>query len=206
MKVEIKNRMSYFDIESKKNYTNDTLCILNDLFKINILLLPKCGSTTIKSIIDYREKYYSDLNDDEMKYTKICFVRDIESRFFSGINTILRRNNEHTSKFFKYFHSKNMKTFVLSNLNEHLTSYEVLLNGIKPDLIFNLNTLNFLEIKKYKSMYTHEINKITNILKNENFLDDDDIQEYYKTDTLYFENSEKQLTENVYDMFKNYLN
>ena len=94
MKQNLKNRSSFWNIKSDKNYINDTICILNDEYKINILLITKCGFTTIRSIIDYREKLYTELDDNEKTYTRICFVRPVEERFYSGLNTIIKRKNQ----------------------------------------------------------------------------------------------------------------
>merc|ERR1711935_186474 len=157
MKINLNNRSSFWNIKSKKNYTNDTLCILNDNFKINILLIPKCASSSIRNIIDYREKLFSELNDVEKEYTKICFVRPVEERFYSGLNTtIYKRNSIRTTLILDCIKQNNkdkLIEFIINNNDPHTTSINILLN--------NIQLLKNEKIKKYYSNDYHIYTKST---------------------------------------------
>ena len=188
MKINLNNRSSFWNIKSKKNYTNDTLCILNDKFKINILLIPKCASASIRNIIDYREKLFSELNDVEKEYTKICFVRPVEERFYSGINTILKRNDSKKINFLSYYNKSLLIEFIENSLNEYLTSYNVLIENINNYDLYDINILkNYEKKNKSKSLNLHNSNIITQI-KKLNLFDTLKLKNYYKNDYIYYEN------------------
>lgn len=50
------------------------ICLLNDNYKINIVYSPNYMYNILKKKIHHREKKYMELNDNELKYTKICFM------------------------------------------------------------------------------------------------------------------------------------
>lgn len=203
MKIDLNNISSFWNIKSNQNYTNDTICILNDEFKINILLIPKCGSTTIRNIIDYREKLFSELNDIEKKYTKICFVRPVEERFYSGLNTILKRNDSKKINFLSYYNKSLLIEFIENSLNEHLTSYNVLIKNINNYDLYDINILkNYEKKNKSKSLNLDDSNIITQI-KKLNLFDTLKLKNYYKDDYIYYENCKKKLPENLKLIFQN---
>ena len=104
--------------------------------------------STIKYTINHREKLFSELSDDEKKYTKICFVRPVEERVYSGLNTILERNKNKTKIFLSYYNKSLLKQFIENSLDEHLTSYKILLENITDYYVYDLNVLKY---KKNKS-------------------------------------------------------
>lgn len=197
MKINLNNRSSFWNINSNKNYTNDTLCILNDEFKINILLIPKCASTTIKNIIDYREKLFSQLNDNEKEYTKICFVRPVEERFYSGINTILKRNDDKKINFLNYYNKSLLIEFIEKSLNEHLTSYNIILKNINNYDLYDINILKNYEKKNKSELLKLEYSNIITKIKNLNLFDNLKIKNYYKDDYIYYKNCKKSLPESL---------
>lgn len=197
MKIDLNNRPFFWNIKSNKNYTNDTICILNDEFKINILLIPKCGSTTIRHAINYREKLFSELNDNEKEYTKIGFVKPVEERFYSGINTILKRNNNKKINFLNYYNKSLLIEFIENSLDEHLTSYKILLKNIDNYDLYDINVLENYEKKNKSVLLKLEDSNIITKIKNLNLFDNLKIKNYYKDDYNYYENCNKSLPESL---------
>merc|ERR1711935_354119 len=206
MKINLNNRSSFWNIKSKKNYTNDTLCILNDNFKINILLIPKCASSSIRNIIDYREKLFSELNDVEKEYTKICFVRPVEERFYSGLNTtIYKRNSIRTTLILDCIKQNNkdkLIEFIINNNDPHTTSINILLNNIDVDHIYKLSILKNLD-NKNKSI--DDKDNYLSFIKNMQLLKNEKIKKYYSNDYHIYTKSTSYVTPTVNKLFNNKL-
>jgi len=205
MKINLINRHLFWNINNKTNYSNNTICILNDEFKVNILLITKCGSTSIRNFIDYREKLYNELNENEKKYTKICFVRDPEKRFYSGLNTILQRNNRKTKKFLSAYKKANLIDYILNNKDEHLTSMSLLIKNINVEHIYNLDIINKLP-KKPSCPTNNKVftDKIINEIRDKNIFSDDKLVNYYKEDFNLYSKATKYVIPKVSKLFKNF--
>jgi len=203
----LEDRYLFWRLDSEVNYTNDTICILNDEHKVNILLLPKCASTTIRKFIDHREKLFSDLDAEELKYTRICFVRPVTKRFYSGLSTIFRKEKlKDKAKELKEYIDKNDQSgiikFITEHRDPHLTSISVHLKSIHIDHIYHLGILEDLGLRVNKSPpkdpYIYKISEMK-ILENNR------VNEYYENDELYTNRTEIYVTPKVNRLFKNKL-
>lgn len=198
------NRPNFWLLDSDMNYTNDTICILNDQYKINILLVTKCASTTIRNFIECREKLLSQLNEEESMYTQICFTRPVEERFYSGFRTIFHKQKLiKKSDFIKRQSREGLLRFIIGNEDVHITPISILLKGARIDHIYNLKVLDSINYKRNVSKRIHEdhIDKI----KDMNIFDDVCIQEHYFKDYEYHNKSSMYVTPAVSQLFGNKL-
>lgn len=189
--MNLPNRSKYFNKYQDKNFTNDTICVLNDKLKLNYILIPKCGSSTIRGHLfkKYREKLFSKLNNDEHKYIKFTFVRDVSKRFYSAVNTIVKRNNNKNINFIKSFNN-NLLDYIINNNDEHLVSMYTYIKNININHIFDLDTLNQIcNIKINKSVYSNKYNNIKKILEERDITNNIIFKKYYKNDYKLFNDS-----------------
>ena len=135
---------------NRNGHLNDTICFLNDYYKFNFLCIPKNASNTIrKELNSKREKLFSKLNKDEQLYPIICFVRPVDDRFWSAVNTILRRKNGSTRMFLRNCDSiEKLADYIASGNDPHLASVSVLTSNIKHTDIrwYDLKVLDQLNI------------------------------------------------------------
>jgi hypothetical protein len=204
----LEDRHLFWRLDSEANYTNDTICILNDEHKVNILLLPKCASTTIRALVDHREKLFSKLNTEELQYTKICFIRPAVKRFYSGLSTIFKKEKLKDKAIeLKEYIDKNDRTsiikFILEHRDPHITSVSVHLKSINVDCVYDLNVLQSIGIHENVSSYKNReyVDKIAEM----KIFEDDLIQDYYENDTTYIMNSSSYVSPKINKLFRNML-
>jgi|SaaInlV_100m_DNA_2_1039680.scaffolds.fasta_scaffold24679_2 hypothetical protein len=182
---------------NRNGHLNDTICFLNDYYKFNFLCIPKNASNTIrKELNSKREKLFSKLNKDEQLYPIICFVRPVDDRFWSAVNTILRRKNGSTRMFLRNCDSiEKLADYIASGNDPHLASVSVLTSNIKHTDIrwYDLKVLDQLNIchpsinRNFDTLDT---------LKQLDIFGSKKIQSYYEKDFEIYENSKKEI-ENI---------
>ena len=165
MKQNLPWRNEYW---SKKKFLEDTICVLNDKLKLNYVLIPKCGATTIRTLVfkSYREKLFKDLTEDEISYKKFIFVRDVDDRFYSALNTILKRMNSKQKQLKTAIDNNKLLEYLTQNNDPHLMPQSHYIKNMNIDYIFDLNLL--LVIHKQKANVstkgTHENSKKSKII------------------------------------------
>jgi len=198
------NRPLFWLLDSDINYTNDTICILNDEYRINILLVTKCASTTIRDFIQHREKLLSQLNEEESMYTQICFTRPVEERFYSAFRTIFHKQKLiKKADFIKKQSREGLLNFIIENGDAHFTPISTLLRGARIDHIYDLKVLENIKFRKNVAHDYHEDN--IKRIKDMNLFSDPRIQKYYSKDYEYYDKSSMYVTPVVSRLFGNTL-
>jgi len=208
-KENIENRTSFFAYDSQINYKNDILCMVNDEHQLIILTIPKCGTSTIRRFINFREKLLSKLSNKELTYTRVCFVRPVEDRFYSALNTVLYKREKmefhHVLK--KLIQNRDRDgiiNFIISSRECHTASLHTHIKDVKNvDHIYNLNVLRSINVFRNTSVEDSE--KLIESVREMKIFEDPKIQEYYSNDYEYYNKSSLYVIPKVNEIFDNKL-
>jgi hypothetical protein len=155
-------------------------CVISDKYKICYILIPKNMSSTMRKYIKNKltgyEFNYFNCTQEQKKYFTFAILRDVKSRFYSAIDTILCRKIIDISN----LNNSNLKFYVNNMKDEHLVKQTEFIRNIKLDMLVNMNII---------CTYINEIiNKSTNITHNIN-INDDVIIDAYMDDIQLYEQS-----------------
>lgn len=208
-KENIENRTSFFDYKSEINYKNDILCMINDEHQLIIITIPKCGTSTIRRFINFREKLMSQLNDKELAYTRVCFVRPVEDRFYSALNTVLYKREKmefhHILKNLIQTRDRDgIVKFITDSRECHTASLHTHIKDIKNvHHIYNLNVLK--RINLFRNTSVEDSENLIESVREMKIFEDPRIQEYYSRDHEYYSKSSMYVIPKVNEIFDNKL-
>ena len=155
-------------------------CVISDKHKICYILIPKNMSSTmrhyIKTKLNGYEYNYFNCTPEQKEYFTFAIFRDVKSRFYSAIDTILCRNIYDISK----LNSSNLKLCVNNMDDEHLVKQTEFIRNINLNMLVNMEII---------SNYVNQvINKSTEIIHNIN-INDAVIEDVYIDDIQIYEQS-----------------
>jgi len=134
-------------------------CIISDKHKLCFILIPKNMSSSMRKYIkvhlEGREYNYFNCSPEQKDYFTFCVCREVKSRFYSAIDTILSRKINKISK----MNDANLKLYVYCMADEHIVKQSEFIKDINIDMFVNMEMISkYLHTSNESKNITHEIN------------------------------------------------